>query len=156
MLHEHARTVYPADVASPSDPAALADLHLGDLLHSNAKTELRTGQFRGRRVLVKRLLSNDTFWRGKFDHQLRIYRAFQTFPPPTRVPELLWTDDHTCMVIEEIPGQVIDDRRYPLQVLPRQIWAAAITAVRTFSMWSPPRHPPHRVRLPGPAGPRKP
>jgi muconolactone delta-isomerase len=111
---------------------------LGEVLRARDKSLLALGHRHGVAVLIKALRTDEQFWRAKFAHEIRLYQAFTEHPPPVRVPMLVHTDGHTVLVIEHIPGHVVDAERYPEQPLDTTALDAVLDTVTAFAQWSPP------------------
>lgn len=129
-------------MTSTSHDLATADLGgavLGEVLRASDKSLLAFGHRHGRPVAIKALHTDEEFWQTKFAHEIRLYQAFTEHPPPVRVPMLVHTDGQAVLVIEHIPGHVVDAERYPEQALPTATLDAVLDTVATFAQWSPPR-----------------
>ncbi|MBI1759493.1 MAG: phosphotransferase [Actinobacteria bacterium] len=111
---------------------------LGEVLRVSEKSLLAHGQYHGQPVVIKALRTGEEFWRTKFDHEIRLYQAFTEHPPPVRVPELIHTDGQRVLVIEHIPGRVVDNERYPEQALPATVVNTVLDTLTAFTRWSPP------------------
>lgn len=116
----------------------LGEMELIAGLRSTDKTVLAYGLRRGRWVVVKIRKTQQQFWRERFEHESRLYEAFQMFPPPIRVPQLQGTDGHSVLVLEHLTGEPVDTDRYPNQ-LGETVLDRLLEAVSSFGLWSPPR-----------------
>lgn len=125
-------------------PPDLGSLDLGgaeitEILHDGEKSLLAQGRHRdGRRVVIKLLRSGDEFWRRKFAHEIQLYHALSDSPPPVRVPALVHTDEAAVLVIEHLPGSVLDADRYPQHPLEESALTAVLESVTGFARWLPP------------------
>lgn len=143
-------TPVPPDPRHPEQPGPerpglgwLAGLDLAGttveaLLHTTDKTLLAAGHRGGRPVVVKALTSTDPFWREKFAHEISVYRALADTPAPVDTPALVHTDGHSVLVLDRLPGRVLDLDRYPTRALTDDELTAAIATVTRFGTWSPP------------------
>lgn len=143
-------TPVPPDPRHPEQPSSdwpglgwLAGLDLAGttveaLLHTTDKTLLAAGHRGGRPVVVKALTSTDPFWREKFAHEIAVYRAMADTPAPVDTPALVHTDGHSLLVIDRLPGRVLDADRYPTRALTDDELTAAIATVTRFGTWRPP------------------
>lgn len=127
-----------------STPHDLATVDLGgavlsEVLRESDKSLLALGRWKMLPVVIKLLRSDEGFWRARFAHEIRLYQAFAEQPPPVRVPRLVHTDGHTVLVVEHIPGQVVDAERYPGQPLPAATLDAVLDTITAFAEWRPPR-----------------
>lgn len=128
--------ITPHDLDLTADD--LSGTVIATVLADNGKALLARGHRHGHPVVIKILRSSDTFWRDKFHHEIGVYQAFATTPPPVRVPELVHTDGHRVLILEDIPGDVIDTERYPTSPLTTPILDTVLDAVVTFAAWAPP------------------
>lgn len=122
-----------------------ADLDLGGIvlgaeLRRTDKSLLVHGHRGDRPVVVKILLTQDRFWRQKFAHEIDLYRAFSSSPPPIRVPQLVHTDGAQVLVLEELRGRPVSEQRYPSASLPDRAMEQILEAVSSFALWQPPSH----------------
>lgn len=126
--------------STPPDLAALdlGGVEIDELIREGEKSLLARGRHGDRPVMVKVLRTDEEFWRAKFAHEIRLYQAFALFPPPVRVPELVHTDGHAVLVVEHIPGTMIDAERYPEHPLNAGTVDAVLEAITGFAGWSPP------------------
>ncbi|MDR7303374.1 phosphotransferase [Haloactinomyces albus] len=120
----------------------LADVDLGgavvgEVLRTGEKSLLALGHRHGRPVVIKVLRTDEEFWRAKFAHEIRLYRTWGEHRPPVRVPRLEHTDGHRVLILEHIPGCVVDAERYPDPVDPATLEAVLQTVV-AFAQWRPP------------------
>lgn len=128
-------------MTSASHELATIDLGgavVGEVLRASDKSLLALGHRHGVPVMIKALRTDEAFWQAKFAHEIRLYRAFVENPPPVRVPTLLHTDGHAVLVIEHIPGHVVDTERYPQRPLPAAELSAVLDTVTAFARWAPP------------------
>ncbi len=109
-----------------------------EVLQAGDKSLLALGDHHGRAVVIKALRTDEAFWQAKFDHEILLYQAFVTTPPPARVPELVHTDGHRVLVIEHIPGRPVDSERYPEQPLPATVLDAVLDTITVFTGWTTP------------------
>lgn len=143
-------TPVPPDPRHPEQPGPerpglgwLAGLDLAGttveaLLHTTDKTLLAAGHRGGRPVVVKALTSTDPFWQEKFAHEISVYRAMADTPAPVDTPALVHTDGHSLLVLDRLPGRVLDADRYPTRALTDDELTAAIATVTRFGTWRPP------------------
>lgn len=125
-----------------SPPPEFTALDLGgavvdDVLRSSDKSLLATGHHGDQPVIVKVLRDDDDFWAAKFAHEIRLYRAFSEYPPPVRVPDLVHAAE-SVLVVERVPGTVVDTERYPEHPLDAATVDGVLAAVTEFAGWSPP------------------
>lgn len=106
------------------------------VLRATDKSLLVVGDCQGRAAVIKVCLTDETFWHNKFDHEIGIYRAFAACPPPVRVPELIHAANGRVIVIEHIPGRVMDTERYPTGT-PAAL-DATLNTLLGFGAWNPP------------------
>lgn len=141
-------TSTPPDPHTGPDPvpgagaAGMAGLDLAGtvverVLRDGDKSLLATGHHAGRPVVVKALVPTDGFWRDKLAHEISVYRALATVAAPVRTPGLVHTDGERLLIIDQLPGRVLDSERYPTRALTDEL-TAAITAVTGFTAWAPP------------------
>ncbi|RJO73330.1 aminoglycoside phosphotransferase [Nocardia panacis] len=129
---------------APLDPTAArlaadlgVDVTIDRILRATDKSLLVEGDYRGRRAVIKACRTDEPFWRDKITHEIGIYRAFTACPPPVRVPELIHAETGV-MVLEYIPGQVVDTERYPTRPLDPTALNTILTTVVNFGTWNPP------------------
>ncbi|MBC7299451.1 phosphotransferase family protein [Nocardia salmonicida] len=115
-----------------------ADVTAGRVLRATDKSLLVVGDYHGRAAVIKVCLTDETFWHNKFGHEIGIYRAFEIFPPPTRVPELIHAANGRVIVIEHIPGRVVDTERYPIDPITPAVFDATVNTLLGFGAWNPP------------------
>ncbi|ASR39925.1 aminoglycoside phosphotransferase (plasmid) [Prauserella marina] len=129
-------------MTSTSHDLATVDLGgtvLGEVLRASDKSVLARGHRDGHPVVIKALCTDEEFWQAKFAHEIQLYRAFTENPPPVRVPRLVHTDGRAVLVIEHIPGHVIDTERYPDQPLPAASLDAVLHTTTAFAQWNAPQ-----------------
>lgn len=124
-------------------PRDLAGVDLGgavldEVLRAGGKSLLALGRRGGRPVVIKALRTDEEFWRAKFRHEIRVYRAFTEYPPPVRVPMLAHTDGYRVLVVDHIPGHPAAAERYPARPLPPATLEAVLSTVVAFADWAPP------------------
>jgi hypothetical protein len=107
-------------------------------LRCSGKTLMAAADFDGRPVVVKVLLDGGGFWRGRWQHEITVYRAFATEPPPVRVPALIRTDGDRILVLERLDGWPLDTARYPGHQLDATQIRPCLAAIRALSAWRPP------------------
>ncbi|WP_069162961.1 phosphotransferase [Nocardia altamirensis] len=115
-----------------------ADVTLDRVLRATDKSLLVVGDYQGQAAVIKVCLTDETFWHNKFDHEIGIYRAFAACPPPVRVPELVHAANGRVLVIEHIPGRVVDTERYPAGPLTPAALKATLNTLLGFGAWNPP------------------
>lgn len=127
-------------MSPPEVPAGvdLGEVELTAPLRTTDKTVLALGMRQGRRVVVKIRTSKEPFWRERFEHECRMYEAFQDFPPPVRVPQLQATDGHSFLVLEHLAGQPVSEQRYLSGALAETVLNQVLEAVSSFGLWQPP------------------
>lgn len=134
-------------LGAPPDLHALAtqlsaelgtEVTIDHVLRDTGKTLLVTGDYRGRPAAIKACRTEETFWRDKFDHEIGIYRAFAACPPPIRVPELIHLEDAGIIVLELVPGRVVDTERYPADPVPPTVLDTVLNTMIGFGAWNPP------------------
>ncbi|WP_433117865.1 phosphotransferase [Micromonospora sp. CA-246542] len=99
--------MFPALVAR----AAAAGVGTGRVVHRTDKALVATGRRDGQPVIVKLLTTDDPYWVGRRQHELRMYELFTDQPPPVRMPRVLYADAHLT-VLTQLPGQRLDDHRH--------------------------------------------
>jgi hypothetical protein len=112
-------------MTSASHDLATVDLDgavVGEVLRASDKSLLALGHRNGLPVVIKALRTDEEFWQAKFAHEIRLYQAFTDIPPPVRIPRLVHSDGQRVLVIEHIPGHVVDVERYPTNRCPRPRW----------------------------------
>jgi len=111
---------------------------LGEVIRQTDKTLLAGGELDHRPVVVRLLLDGDEYWRQKLAHEVAVYRAFTTYPPPVRVPHLVFADDTSVLILSRLDGQPLGEERYAVGPLaPRKV-DAVLAAVRALNAWRPP------------------
>lgn len=115
----------------------IGDVELTAGLRMTDKTVLASGVRGGRQVVVKMLRSEEAFWRERFRHECRIYRAFHECAPPMRVPQLQSTDGHRLLVLEQLNGQPVATQRYPSEPLTETVLNQVLKALGSFGLWQP-------------------
>jgi Phosphotransferase enzyme family len=116
----------------------LGGVVVGEVLRASDKSLLALGHRDGLPVVIKALRTDEAFWQAKFAHEIRLYQAFADTPPPVRIPLLVHTDGQRVLVIEHIPGHVVDVERYPDHPLSAAALDAVLATVTAFARWSPP------------------
>lgn len=128
-----------SDIAAAKLAAELgAAVTVDRVLRATEKSLLVVGDYQGRAVVIKMCLTDETFWHTKFDHEIGIYRTFEACPPPVRVPELIHATNGRVIVIEHIPGQVVDVERYPTGPIAPTALDATLNTLLGFGAWNPP------------------
>ncbi|MCM4082255.1 aminoglycoside phosphotransferase family protein [Paractinoplanes hotanensis] len=94
------------------------------------------GRWRGQDVVAKQLTSSERHWVKRFAHEVSVYRAFATTPPPWRVPRLHHAG-RRLLIIDGLPGASPHTDRYPPR-LPEPVVAGMIDALVAFAEWQPP------------------
>lgn len=115
-----------------------ADVTVDRVLRATEKSLLIVGDYQGRAAVIKVCLTDETFWHNKFDYEIGIYRAFAACPPPVRVPELIHAANGRVIVIEHIPGLVVDTERYPTGPVTPAALDATLNTLLGFDAWNPP------------------
>ncbi|WP_083883764.1 phosphotransferase [Nocardia higoensis] len=108
------------------------------ILQATDKSLLAVGAYRGRAAVIKVCPTDETFWRDKLEHEIGIYRAFASCPPPVRVPELIHAAPGRGVVIEHIPGRVVHTERYPSGLITPAVLDAILSTLLGFGAWNPP------------------
>jgi hypothetical protein len=134
---------------TPPDTGALAAVAIAEvtarlglrevsILRCSGKTLMAAADLAGRPVVVKVLLDGTGFWQARWQHEISLYRAFASEPPPVRVPALIRTDGQRILVLERLDGQPLDAARYPPHQLDIAQTGPCLAALRTLSAWQPP------------------
>jgi hypothetical protein len=134
---------------TPPDTGALAAAAIAEItaqlclrevsmLRCSGKTLMAAADLAGRPVVVKVLLDGGGFWQARWQHEIALYRAFASEPPPVRVPALIRTDGQRILVLERLDGQPLDAARYPPHQLDTAQTGPCLAALRTLSAWQPP------------------
>jgi hypothetical protein len=119
----------------------LPGLAAATVVRHTAKSVVLFGEHGGRQVAVKVLLEKAQEWRDRFAHEIEVYRAFATHPPPFRSPALVLADERSSMlVLERIEGRPLAEKRYPGSIAPVDV-EAALDTVTTVNRWAPPPGP---------------
>lgn len=125
---------------APELNAVAAEIGLRDVavLRRTGKTLLAAGELAGQRVVVKLLLGGQDFWKTKWRHEIDIYRTFAEYPPPVRVPRLVYTDGSRVLVLEQLDAHPLSAERYPgRQLVPREV-ELVLDTVSGLNAWKPP------------------
>lgn len=91
------------------DVAALTEripgLHLAQAapLRFTDKTYTARATLHGMPVVIKALISSDTYWQQRFAHEAETYQAFTASPPLFPVPQLHHADDR-LLVLAQLPA----------------------------------------------------
>lgn len=108
------------------------------VLRATDKALLVVGTYQRRAAVIKARLTDKPFWRNTFEHEVDIYRAFAACPPPVRVPELIHAARGRVIVIEHIPGRVVDAERYPSGLIAPAVHDTILNTLLGFGAWNPP------------------
>lgn len=131
----------PSLMSTPPHGLAALDLdgaEVGEVLRVGEKSVLARGRADGKPVVIKALSSDEQVWRATFAREIELYRIFATHPPPVRVPELVHTDGHTVLIVEELAGERLAGDRYPEHPVTETALTAALQAITAFARWHPP------------------
>ncbi|WP_158630768.1 phosphotransferase [Micromonospora inaquosa] len=116
--------------------AAAAGVGTGRVVHRTDKAVVATGRRDGQPVIVKLLTTDDPYWVGRRQHELRLYELITDQPPPVRVPRVLHAEARLT-VLTQLPGQRLDDQRH----LTRDVSAATaqlvLNTLDTLAAWTP-------------------
>ncbi|MET8527164.1 phosphotransferase [Micromonospora sp. NPDC005172] len=124
--------VFPALVAR----AAAAGVGTGRVVHRTDKAVVATGRRDGQPVIVKLLTTDDPYWVGRRQHELRMYELFTDQPPPVRVPRALYADAY-LIVLTQLPGQRLDDQRHLTRDVSPATARLVLDTLDTFAAWTP-------------------
>jgi hypothetical protein len=117
----------------------LPHLQRGEELRRTDKAVTVGGRWHGHDVVAKQLTSSDRHWVKRFAHEVAAYQAFETAPPPWRVPRLLYVG-RTLLIIERLPGAPPHTDRYPPRLSETTV-TGMIDALTAFAAWRPPPGP---------------
>ncbi|WP_084495821.1 phosphotransferase [Nocardia shimofusensis] len=115
-----------------------ATITVDRILQATDKSLLAVGAYRGRAAVIKVCSTDETFWQDKLEHEIGIYRAFASCPPPVRVPELIHAAHGRGIVIEHIPGRVVHTERYPSGQIAPAVLDTILYTLLGFGAWNPP------------------
>ncbi|MFG1650619.1 phosphotransferase [Micromonospora sp. NPDC049275] len=116
--------------------AAAARVGTGRVVHRTDKAIVATGRHDGQPVIVKLLTTDDPYWTGRRQHELRMYELFTDQPPPARVPRVLYADAHLT-VLTQLPGQRLDDQRHLTRDVSPTTSQLVLNTLDTLSDWTP-------------------
>ncbi|MEU7611104.1 phosphotransferase [Micromonospora sp. NPDC049204] len=124
--------VYAALIAR----AAAARVGTGRVVHRTDKAVVATGRRNGQPVIVKLLTTDDPYWVGRRQHELRMYELFTDQPPPVRVPRVLYADARLT-VLTQLPGQRLDDQRHLTRDVSPATAQLILDTLNTLAAWTP-------------------
>ncbi|MFI7659686.1 phosphotransferase [Micromonospora parva] len=124
--------------------AAAAGVGTGRVVHRTDKAVVATGRRDGRPVIVKLLTTDDPYWAGRRQHELRMYELFTDQPPPVRVPRVLYADAYLT-VLTQLPGQRLDDQRHLTRDVSPTTAQLVLDTLDTLADWTPAPPLPQRV-----------
>ena len=113
----------------------LPGLQQGEQLRRTDKAVTIAGRWHGHDVVAKQLTSSERYWVKRFAHEVSVYQAFTTTPPPWRVPRLHHAG-RRVLIIERLPGAPPHTDRYPPR-LPEPTVTAMINALTSLAAWQP-------------------
>ncbi|MDG9674826.1 phosphotransferase [Micromonospora sp. DH14] len=116
--------------------AAAARVGIDRVVHRTDKAIVATGRRDGRPVIVKLLTTDDPYWAGRRQHELRMYELFAEQPPPVRMPQVLYADAHLT-VLTQLPGQRLDDQRHLTRDVSPATAHLVLDTLGTFADWTP-------------------
>ncbi|MCZ7379738.1 hypothetical protein [Micromonospora sp. WMMC250] len=105
-------------------------------MHRTDKAVVATGRRDGQPVIVKLLTTDDPYWAGRRQHELRTYELFTNQPPPVRVPKVLYADAHLT-VLTHLPGQRLDDQRHLTRDVSPATAQVVLDTLDTLAAWKP-------------------
>lgn len=82
------------------------------LLAETAKSTVTLGTYRGSRVILKQLTSNDPYWTQRFTNELSIYSTLGT---TDLAPQLRWQARYAFLV-DAVDGTPLATERYPIDI----------------------------------------
>ncbi|WP_328654478.1 aminoglycoside phosphotransferase family protein [Micromonospora sp. NBC_00330] len=132
LVADGADDVFAALVAR----AAAAGVGTGRVVHRTDKAVVATGRRDGRPVIVKLLTTDDPYWVGRRQHELRMYELFTDQPPPVRVPQVLYADARLT-VLTQLPGQRLDDQRHLTRDVSPATAQLVLDTLDTVAAWMP-------------------
>ncbi|MDG4760453.1 phosphotransferase [Micromonospora sp. WMMD710] len=124
--------------------AAAVRVGTGRVVHRTDKAVVATGRRDGQPVIVKLLTTDDPYWVGRRQHELRMYELFTDQPPPVRVPRVLYADARLT-VLTQLPGQRLDDQRHFTHDVGPGTARLVLDTLDTFATWTPARPLPQPV-----------
>ncbi|RKF23630.1 hypothetical protein D7I43_30585 [Micromonospora globbae] len=116
--------------------AAAAGVGIERIVHRTDKAVVATGRQDGRPVVAKLLLSDDPYWVGRRQHELRMYELFADHPPPVEVAQALWCDNHLT-VLTQLPGQRLHDQRHLTHDVSVPVARLVLDTLDTLAGWMP-------------------
>ncbi|WFE51159.1 phosphotransferase [Micromonospora sp. WMMD1155] len=106
------------------------------VVHRTDKALVATGHQDGQPVVVKLLTTDDPYWVGRRQHELRMYELFADQPPPVRVARALGSDDHLT-VLTQLPGQSLHDQRHLTHDISAPVARLILDTLDTLAGWAP-------------------
>ncbi|MET7949774.1 hypothetical protein [Micromonospora sp. NPDC005324] len=116
--------------------AAAARVGTGRVVHRTDKALVATGRRDGQPVIVKLLTTDDPYWVGRRQHELRMYELFTDQPPPVRAPRVLYADARLT-VLTQLPGQRLGDRRHLTGDVGPVTAQLVLNTLDAFAAWTP-------------------
>ncbi|HEX2419688.1 MAG TPA: hypothetical protein VHJ83_16435, partial [Micromonosporaceae bacterium] len=89
-------------------------------------------------MVVKLLVDNSEFWRNKWRHEVGVYRIFADYPPPVRVPRLVYTDGQRLLILERLDARPLDTERYPQRRFADPEIETVMVTLQRLAAWRPP------------------
>ncbi|MEV0131427.1 phosphotransferase [Dactylosporangium sp. NPDC050688] len=87
-------------------------------------------------MIAKLLTTDDPYWTDRRTHEVTVYRAFESTPPPFPVPQLIAHDDRLALYTV-IPGVRLGDERHLTADVPAGVAAAILDALDAVRSWTP-------------------
>ncbi|MEU1395445.1 phosphotransferase [Micromonospora zamorensis] len=116
--------------------ATAARVGTSRVVHRTDKALVATGRRDGQPVIVKLLTTNDPYWVGRRQHELRMYELFTEQPPPVRVPRVLYADARLT-VLNQLSAQRLDDQRHLTHDVGPATAQLVLDTLDTFAGWTP-------------------
>ena len=116
--------------------AARAGVRLTRLLHHTDKAIVAAGARAGTPVVAKLLTTDQPYWIARREHELAVYRHFDTHPPAVRAPRLIAHDDRLT-VLAHVPGERLHDQRHLDRDLTRADADQFLDTLDRVTAWRP-------------------
>jgi Ser/Thr protein kinase RdoA (MazF antagonist) len=116
--------------------AGSARVGIGRVVHRTDKALVATGHRNGQPVIAKLLTTDDPYWVGRRDHELRTYERLADQPSPVRVPRLVCSDERLT-VLTQLPGQRLHDARHLTRDVHAPLAKRVLDTLEAFANWRP-------------------
>ncbi|MEV0003407.1 hypothetical protein AB0H28_14120 [Micromonospora sp. NPDC050980] len=116
--------------------AGSARVGIGRVVHRTDKALVATGHRNGQPVIAKLLTTDDPYWVGRRDHELRTYERLADQPPSVRVPRLVCSDERLT-VLTQLPGQRLHDARHLTRDVHARTAQQVLDTLDAFAHWAP-------------------